>query len=94
MTRMRRSALVLVLPALAILVPVGAGASAQAAKPVRGADMVVSSVSASPDPVLVNQSVTFTIGMGNLGPDAATEVQLTSALPAGVRFEPGLSDSA
>lgn len=42
---------------------------------------------ASPDPVGVGQPLTYTITVGNLGPDAATSVGLTDSIPAGVLYQ-------
>ncbi len=38
----------------------------------------------TPDPVAVNQNVTYVVTVTNAGPDAATNVVLTDTLPAGV----------
>ena len=38
----------------------------------------------TPDPVLAGQTVTYTITVTNIGPDASTPVTLTDSLPAGV----------
>jgi uncharacterized repeat protein (TIGR01451 family) len=40
----------------------------------------------SPDPVLVGETVTYTVTVLNNGPDAAANVVLTDTLPAGVTF--------
>jgi uncharacterized repeat protein (TIGR01451 family) len=40
----------------------------------------------SPDPVQVNQNITYTLTARNNGPSTATNVQLTDTLPAGVTF--------
>ena len=40
----------------------------------------------SPDPVLVGQQLTYTLGVGNAGPASATGVQVSDTLPAGVTF--------
>ena len=40
----------------------------------------------SPDPVTVGQTLTYTIEVSNLGPDAATGVVVTDRLPANVDF--------
>lgn len=39
-----------------------------------------------PDPVAVGSTLTYTIGVRNLGPDAATGVTVTDQLPKGVDF--------
>jgi uncharacterized repeat protein (TIGR01451 family) len=41
----------------------------------------------APDPVTGNQTLTYTLGVSNLGPDTATNVTLTQDLPAGVAFQ-------
>jgi uncharacterized repeat protein (TIGR01451 family) len=41
----------------------------------------------SPDPVLVDQQLTYTLTVDNAGPSSATGVQITDNLPAGVAFE-------
>jgi len=69
----------------------GGSASALAAAE---ADMAIASVSDYPDPVFVNQSVTYTVSVENLGPGQATGVDLTTALPSGVQFEPLQSNPA
>ncbi|MGI9107393.1 MAG: carboxypeptidase regulatory-like domain-containing protein [Pyrinomonadaceae bacterium] len=40
----------------------------------------------SPDPLLVNNNLTYTLSVTNNGPALATEVTLTDTLPAGVAF--------
>lgn len=40
----------------------------------------------NPDPVIVNQQLTYTVTVTNLGPDAATNVVVTDTLPAGATF--------
>jgi uncharacterized repeat protein (TIGR01451 family) len=40
----------------------------------------------SPDPVLVDSNLTYSVAVTNLGPDTATSVTLTDALPASVTF--------
>lgn len=40
----------------------------------------------SPDPVTVGSTLTYTIGVQNLGPDGATGVTVTDQLPKGVDF--------
>lgn len=40
----------------------------------------------APDPVIVGQAITYTLSVTNNGPDAATGVQATDVLPAGVTF--------
>ena len=47
------------------------------------ADLSVSGT-AAPEPATVEQALTYTISVTNVGPDAGSEVTLTSALPAGV----------
>ncbi len=41
----------------------------------------------SPDPVQAGQQLTYTLGVQNAGPQAATGVSVTDTLPAGVQFE-------
>jgi len=88
-----RRCLVVVLALLASLVPGlgGAGAVALAAAP---ADMALLYASGPPYPVFTNQPVTFLVSFVDLGPGRATEVELTTQLPTGARFEPAQSDSA
>jgi uncharacterized repeat protein (TIGR01451 family) len=50
------------------------------------ADLSISTT-ASPEPVLVNDPLTYTITVKNNGPADATTVQLADTLPAGVTFE-------
>ena len=40
-----------------------------------------------PDPVLAGELLTYTLEIANAGPQSATAVQLTDALPAGVTFD-------
>jgi len=49
------------------------------------ADLAVTK-SDSPDPVLVGQELTYTVGVQNNGPSAAPGVSLSDTLPAGVTF--------
>ena len=49
------------------------------------ADLVVTK-SDSPDPALVGQPLTYTVGVQNSGPSTATSVSLSDTLPAGVSF--------
>lgn len=86
----RRAALILAL--LLGLGPAFVSASAQA-KPAPAADMAILSVSDSPDPVFTGGTLKYQVGVGNLGPDRATAVVLSTQLPAGVTFEPELSNS-
>ena len=50
-----------------------------------GAELLVG-MSASPSPVTVGSNLTYTINITNLGPNAASGVTLTDALPATVSF--------
>lgn len=49
------------------------------------ADLNVS-IAALPDPVLIGEPLTYLIQVGNDGPDAAEDIELTLSLPAGVDF--------
>ncbi len=49
------------------------------------ADLSVTKTS-SPDPVIVNQDLTYTITVTNLGPDPVTDAEVVDTLPAGVTF--------
>lgn len=49
------------------------------------ADVQVTKV-ATPDPVVSRSAITYQIGVANAGPDAAAEVAVTDALPAGTTF--------
>jgi uncharacterized repeat protein (TIGR01451 family) len=91
--RARRTSTLLALVVLLGFAPtlVGGSAPAQAAAK---ADMAIASVSDYPDPVFTNQSVTYTVSVANLGPSQATGVEVTTALPSGVRFEPDQSNPA
>jgi uncharacterized repeat protein (TIGR01451 family) len=57
------------------------------------ADMAIS-VSDSPDPVFTHHDLSYQLGIFNLGPSPATDVEVTAALPPGVRFEASRSVSA
>jgi len=46
-------------------------------------------MSDSPDPVIAGQNITYTVTVSNSGPDAATNVVLTDAVPAGTSFVVG-----
>lgn len=91
--RARRAFTLLALVVLLGFAPtlVGGGAPAQAATK---ADMAITSVTSKPDTVFVNQSVTYVVGAVDLGPDQATGVELTTALPSGVSFVPLQSNPA
>ena len=43
-------------------------------------------LTASPNPVLAGQNLTYTLAVTNLGPEPASSVTLTDSLPAGVNF--------
>jgi len=53
--------------------------------PVAVADLSLS-LTASPDAVAVGDTLTYSLRVGNAGPQAASGVRLSAALPAGVRF--------
>ncbi|MCC6544773.1 MAG: DUF11 domain-containing protein, partial [Nitrospirae bacterium] len=53
--------------------------------PLTSADLSITKTD-SPDPVLVNQNLTYLITVTNNGPDAATGVSVTDTLPAGVTY--------
>jgi uncharacterized repeat protein (TIGR01451 family) len=61
--------------------------SASAVTTVKGVADLALSKSDSPDPVQAGQLLTYTLTVQNTGPQAATGVQLTDNLPAGVTFE-------
>ena len=44
------------------------------------------SIEGSPEPVNIASDLTYTITVGNQGPDAANDVELTSTLPSELRF--------
>lgn len=46
---------------------------------------------ASPDPVIVNEELTYTITVTNLGPDPVTDAEAVDTLPAGVTLESAIS---
>lgn len=49
------------------------------------ADLSVSKTS-SPNPVIVNQNLTYSIAVSNLGPDPVTDAEVVDTLPGGVTF--------
>jgi uncharacterized repeat protein (TIGR01451 family) len=53
--------------------------------PTSGADLAVQ-ISASPEPLSVTQTLTYTVTLQNLGPENATNVVLTNTLPSTVNF--------
>ena len=77
---MRRSGIAIVLM-LGMLIAATAGTAAKAGS----ADLAISK-SDSPDPVTVGTTLTYTIEVQNLGPDAAAGVTVTDQLPKGVDF--------
>jgi uncharacterized repeat protein (TIGR01451 family) len=87
-----RGLTLLVLAVLLGLMPSLIGGQAFAQGPPR-ADMAVADVTDNPDPVLINQTVTYFVSVENRGPGPATGVELTAALPPDVRFEPAQSDA-
>jgi uncharacterized repeat protein (TIGR01451 family) len=48
---------------------------------------LAASKSDSPDPVLAGQTLTYTVGVTNAGPDGASDVTMTDTLPASVIFQ-------
>jgi len=54
------------------------------------ADLLLSK-SDSPDPVLVNQALSYSLIVDNLGPDDATDVILVDTLPAAVTFQSAIA---
>jgi len=79
--RGRRLACLLALCATAA----AAFAAAGAAAPAGSADLKITKTD-SPDPVGVRASLTYSIKVENLGPDAATGVSVTDTLPKGVDY--------
>ncbi len=65
-------------------------ACATAAGPAASANLALV-ISDSPDPVTVGAALTYTIGVSNAGPDAATNVTVTDTLPAGVTLVSAVS---
>ncbi len=55
------------------------------------ADLSISKA-ASPDPVNVNSTLTYTLSVENLGGDAAADVAVTDTLPAGVTYQSASGD--
>lgn len=53
-----------------------------------GADLSITKTDAGYDPIKASDKVTYTITVTNLGPDAASMVNLTDDLPAGVVADP------
>lgn len=78
---MRRSAVVIALVLAPALIWTTAGT---AAKP-GTADLAITKTD-SPDPVTVGTALTYTIGVQNLGPDAASGVTVTDQLAKGLDF--------
>ncbi len=76
-----RSFKMLAIVAGLVLALTGIGAAAKAGT----ADLAISN-SDSPDPVSVGATLTYTIGVQNLGPDSAGKVTVTDQLPKGVDF--------
>jgi uncharacterized repeat protein (TIGR01451 family) len=54
--------------------------------PTSGADLVLTQTGASPEPVGVGQNLTYSAVVLNEGPENATGVKLSDALPSGVTF--------
>jgi uncharacterized repeat protein (TIGR01451 family) len=73
--------------------PVGGNNSATAAvsvtpAPPPRADLDLTKT-AAPQPLIVGQDVTYTLTVGNAGPEAATGVRVTDGLPSTLAFVPG-----
>src|SRR6185369_2921251 len=49
-------------------------------------DLSISKID-DPDPVLAGAPLTYTLNVGNAGPDTATSVSVTDILPGGVAFQ-------
>jgi uncharacterized repeat protein (TIGR01451 family) len=79
--RRARYAWLLALVPAVVLAFVGVGAAA----PGGSADLKIAKTD-SPDPVNVGSTLTYTIQVQNLGPDAASGVTVTDELPKGVDF--------
>jgi uncharacterized repeat protein (TIGR01451 family) len=89
--RPRWAVLLLVLvPSLVSVLTAGPASAA----PKRGSDLQIDDVSDLSDPVLTNAPVTYHLSVANAGPSPATGIQVTTALPASVRFDPAQSDPA
>ena len=58
--------------------------------PPQQADLAITK-SDSPDPVIVGQTLTYSIGVSNGGPDGATGVSVTDTLPLGAAFQSATS---
>ena len=58
------------------------------------ADARITSMSASPNPVIVGSNLTYTITVGNKGPWPATSVVLTDTLPASVTFVSAVTNAS
>ena len=68
--------------------PTPANNSASATETPQQADLAVTKTVSDPTPN-VGDSITFTVTLTNSGPDAATNVQVTDLLPAGLTFVVG-----
>ena len=63
----------------------GGGSDAFVSRIGNGGDLILTKT-ASPEPVTTNNTVTYTLTIGNLSTDPALNVTLTDPLPAGVTF--------
>jgi uncharacterized repeat protein (TIGR01451 family) len=73
--------------------PNTANNTASVAAVLQQADLALTKTTSDPTPIL-GENVTFTLTLGNNGPDAATDAQVTDLLPAGLSFvsaTPGLA---
>ena len=71
--------------------PTNDSASVETTVTVVGEADLALSLSDSPDPVLVNQTLSYSLVVDNLGPDNATDVVLVDTLPGAVSFQSVIS---
>src|SRR2546426_11412345 len=81
---MKRFFVISLLMLAALLLFVSSAASKRGAM-IASADLSVTKVD-TPDPVNAGSHLTYTITVNNNGPDAAADVTLSDALPAGIFF--------